>query len=92
MSSARADMGERGAPFTRHEERPFPAWGVRSGPRVEELQERIARLVLERERLRASGARHSSLERNRLQIVRSHWQLSRALIERHLPRARAVDE
>ena len=77
-------MRERVAPFAWHEERPFPAWGARSGPSVEGLQERIARLVLERERLRASGARDSSLERNRLQIVRSHWQLSFALIDRHL--------
>ena len=54
-------------------------------PSVEELQEQIAAVVHQRQRMRTSGASQASLERNRLQLVGSHWQLSHALIERHLP-------
>jgi hypothetical protein len=50
---------------------------------VEELQEQIAGLVSERQDLRTVGASNASLEQNRLQLVRSHWDLSLALIERH---------
>ena len=50
---------------------------------VEELQEQIAGLVCERQDLRTFGASHASLEQNRLQLVRSQWDLSQALIERH---------
>jgi hypothetical protein len=54
-----------------------------AGPVVEELQERIAELVCERQDLRAFGASRVWLERNRAQLVRSQWDLSHALIERH---------
>jgi hypothetical protein len=50
---------------------------------VEELQEQIAGLICERQDLRAVGASRASLEQNRLQLVRSQWDLSQALIERH---------
>jgi hypothetical protein len=50
---------------------------------VEELQEQIAELVCERQDLRTFGASGASLEQNRLQLVRSQWDLAQALIERH---------
>lgn len=52
---------------------------------VEELQDRIAVLVAERQQLRAFGASRSWLEQNRLQLGDSQRQLCYALIERHLP-------
>jgi hypothetical protein len=66
--------------------RPFRFRGDLVGPGVEELHELIAELVHERQQLRASGASHTSLERNRRQLARSQWELSHALIERHVPR------
>jgi hypothetical protein len=54
--------------------------------RVEELHDQIAGLVCERQELRTTGASGASLERNRLQLVRSNWNLSLALIERHARR------
>lgn len=53
-----------------------------AGPVVEELRERIAELLCERQDLRAFGASRVWLERNRT-FVRSHWDLSQVLIERH---------
>jgi hypothetical protein len=52
---------------------------------ADELTTRIGRLVAERQELRARGASEASLERNRLQIARAHWELAHALIDRHLP-------
>jgi hypothetical protein len=52
---------------------------------VEELIGWIADLVFERQSLRAHGADPMLLERNRLQLVRAHQDLSQALIARHLP-------
>jgi hypothetical protein len=54
-----------------------------AGQAVEELQEQIAELVCERQDLRTFGASSASLEQNRLQLVRSQWDLSRALIQQH---------
>ena len=51
---------------------------------VEELTARIAELTAERQELRARGASASALERNRVKLARAQWQLSHALIERHL--------
>jgi hypothetical protein len=51
---------------------------------VEELQDRIAALVAERQQLRTFGAGRSWLEQNRLQLGHSQRQLCYALIERHL--------
>jgi hypothetical protein len=52
---------------------------------VETLQERVAALALERQELRVSGADPRALERNRVELARAQWELSHALIERHLP-------
>ena len=51
---------------------------------VETLTLRITALVAERQTLRASGADQAALERNRVQIARSQWELAHALIDRHL--------
>jgi hypothetical protein len=52
---------------------------------VETLLDRIQCLACERQSLRARGAGDLVLERNRVQIARAQWQLSYALIQRHLP-------
>jgi hypothetical protein len=52
---------------------------------IEELRERIARLVARRQQLRGSSASRASLEQNRRQLVRSQWEFGHALIELHLP-------
>ena len=49
----------------------------------EDLLERVAELVHERQVLRAVGADRAKLERNRAEIARAQWDLSRALIVRH---------
>jgi len=52
---------------------------------VEALTELLGSLTLERQALRASDASSVALERNRVEIARAQWDLSHALIERHLP-------
>jgi hypothetical protein len=52
---------------------------------VEDLIGRIADLVLQRQSMRADGADPAILERNRLDLVRAHQDLSYALIDRHCP-------
>jgi hypothetical protein len=59
----------------------------RSGASVEALTLRLGLLVAERQQLRESGASAKALERNRLQLARAQWELSHALIDRHLPAA-----
>jgi hypothetical protein len=54
---------------------------------VEVLLARIEGLAKERQNLRGRRASRPALERNRLALVRLQWELSYALIERHLPRA-----
>jgi hypothetical protein len=54
--------------------------------KVEQLTGTLQRLVAERERLRDRSASWAELERNRLQIVFHQQELSRALIELHLPK------
>jgi hypothetical protein len=54
-------------------------------PTVEALLGLISELTSERQRLRDEGAGAAQLERNRVRLARTHWQLSHALIERHLP-------
>jgi hypothetical protein len=49
----------------------------------EHLLDRVAALVARRQELRASGASRTDLERNRAEITRAQWDLSRALIARH---------
>jgi hypothetical protein len=56
-------------------------------PSVEALLDRIEQLSRERQELRARHAGPSALEENRVEIVDAQWELSRALIRRHLPAA-----
>jgi hypothetical protein len=53
--------------------------------RVDELSERIAELAAQRQMLRTAGASGETLEENRVELGRSQWALSQALIERHMP-------
>jgi hypothetical protein len=55
-----------------------------------ELTERIERLRIERQALRAEGASGDALERNRRALVAAHRALALALIERHPPRPLAA--
>jgi hypothetical protein len=52
---------------------------------VAELSEQIATLAAERQQLRQNGASGEVLEENRVQLSRSQWALSQALIQQHLP-------
>jgi hypothetical protein len=61
-----------------------------SAPTVESLIERLRRLALEREELRATDAGSLILERNRVAIAGAQWDLSYALIERYLPNPAAA--
>jgi hypothetical protein len=63
------------------------SWSVDADARngVDKLSERIAALAAERQELRKAGASGEVLEENRLQLSRSQWALSQALIEQHLP-------
>ena len=54
-------------------------------PSVETLIDQIAVLASERQRLRDTGAPPAKLERNRIKLARTQWELSHALIERYLP-------
>lgn len=56
--------------------------GSQSGP--EQLQLRLALLACEREQLRENGGTRDLLERNRVEIGRSQYELSRELIRRYL--------
>jgi hypothetical protein len=51
---------------------------------VEVLLGRIHTLARERQELRVRQAGPGRLERNRIALVRSQWELSYALIEQHL--------
>jgi len=57
---------------------------------VEVLEDRLRRLLRERENLRTVDADRRALERNRRAIVDAQWELSRALIARHHPSFRAA--
>jgi hypothetical protein len=59
--------------------------GQNEAAQVEELSHRIAALAAERQELRQAGASDEVLEENRVQLSRSQWALSHALIEQHLP-------
>ena len=52
---------------------------------VETLLGEISELTMERQRLREAGVNGARLERNRVKLARKQWELSHALIERHLP-------
>ena len=51
---------------------------------VEALLDEISALTSERQRLRDQGANGSRLERNRVKLARTQWELSYALIDRYL--------
>lgn len=52
---------------------------------IQELRDRIAALVAERQHLRAFDAGRSWLEQNRLELGHSQRELSHALIQQHRP-------
>jgi hypothetical protein len=52
---------------------------------VEALLEQLDHLTRERQDLRLDRAEPRDLETNRLAIVQTQWDLSRALIRRYLP-------
>jgi hypothetical protein len=56
----------------------------RSGLTPEKFQHELSQLALERQRLREAGGTSQLLEVNRLEIGRCQYELSRALIRRHL--------
>jgi hypothetical protein len=55
-----------------------------SRPTVESLMDEISTLTVERQNLRDQGINGSRLERNRVRLARTQWQLSHALIDRYL--------
>jgi hypothetical protein len=61
---------------------PAPSPRGRNPLPVEALQDLLGGLLRERENLRTSGAKRA-LERNRREIVRVQWDLTRALVERY---------
>jgi hypothetical protein len=52
---------------------------------VARLGDEIGRIVSERQALRAAGAGGDALELNRRRLARAQAELSRLLIDRHLP-------
>ena len=52
---------------------------------AEELGARLEALVAERQELRKRSASTRALERNRLRIARTQWELGHVLIDDHLP-------
>lgn len=61
--------------------------GERSVFSPEQLQLELSSLALERQQLREAGSNPDLLEMNRLEIGRRQYELSRALIRRHLGHA-----
>jgi hypothetical protein len=59
-------------------------------PTVETLLDQISGLTLERQRLRELRVNSARLERNRVKLARKQWELSHALIERHLQHSHAA--
>jgi hypothetical protein len=55
-----------------------------STKRSKVLQQRLATLVLERQRLREREASEFVLEQNRLEIVQTQLELSQALVSEHI--------
>jgi hypothetical protein len=74
---------EMDATTLRHRPSPFRRRARRVT--VEVLLEEIGALTAERQQLREHGAASAKLERNRVKLARRQWELSHALIERHLP-------
>jgi hypothetical protein len=59
-------------------------------PTVESVSEEIGRIVAERQSLRAAGAGEDELEANRRRLASAQNELSRLLIQRHLPQSGAA--
>lgn len=59
------------------------------GSSPEQLQLKLSLLAIERQRLREAESSRVSLENNRLEIGRRQYELSNALIRRHLVRSSA---
>ena len=57
---------------------------------VETLLDEISGLTVERQRLRDRGVDAVKLERNRVKLARSQWELSHALIARYRPVSHAA--
>jgi hypothetical protein len=57
---------------------------------IEELLVRLGELAAERQRLRIDYATDATLERNRIEIARTQWELSYALIARYVDTAAAA--
>lgn len=57
---------------------------------VEAILDEISGLTFERQRLRERGVDAARLERNRVKLARAQWELSHALIERHLSTSQAA--
>jgi len=57
---------------------------------VESVSEEIGRIVAERQALRAAGAGEDELEANRRRLAAAQSELSRLLIQRHLPQTGAA--
>jgi hypothetical protein len=57
---------------------------------VEALLDRVGELAGERQRLRLEGAAQGTLERNRIEIAQTQWELSYALIARYVDTAAAA--
>ena len=76
-------LTEMDATRLRHRPSPFRRRARRAS--VEALLAEIGALTAERQQLRERGAAAARLERNRVKLARRQWELSHALIERHLP-------
>jgi hypothetical protein len=57
---------------------------------IEELYARLDVLIATRQRLRLEGASAAALERNRIEIARTQWELSYALVDRYVAAAPAA--
>lgn len=62
----------------------------RTSSTVESLTEQLDALTRDRQALRAGDGSSVALEQNRVAIARAQWDLSYALIERHLPKPAAA--
>lgn len=62
----------------------------RSSENPEELKRQLEALAYERQRLREAIGARETLERNRLEIAQRQYELSHALVKRHLPDERAA--
>ena len=57
---------------------------------IEHLQEQLSTLVVQRQALRERDAERDELESNRVELACRQRQLSKALIDRYLPKREAA--